>query len=229
MAASFEEAYWTEDSQYRKFDDYEAGLTALRGWHAGLWCLIGPHMPQVGRHVDVGCGHGVIVHELVEDGWDARGFDVSRWIIEAAQHHSPQLADRFVVGDLHDPPFAGDFDLITCFEVLEHVPDPVRALRALSERLRPGGRLIATTPNLRPLIPWRDAVAADPTHVNVHEPSWWRGALQRSGLCPVLVSTFITIPLVWRISPYLSLWIPLGRRTGPGVLVVAEKQRAGNG
>jgi hypothetical protein len=88
--------------------------------------------------------------------------------------------------------------------------------------MRPeGGRLIATTPNLRPLIPWPDQTKTDPTHVSVHEPSWWRAALVEAGLQVHAVKTFIAVPLLWHYHPALSRWIPLGDRTGPGVLLVA--------
>jgi SAM-dependent methyltransferase len=221
---TFEQSYWTEDSQYRKFEGYAAALAALRDWHHGLMRLIDPHLPRNGRrHVDAGCGHGAIVHELLERGWDAHGFDTSRWIIEQARRHAPEHADRFAAGELQAVPFDGRFDLITCLEVLEHIPQPLPALRSLADRLTPGGRLVVTTPNRRPLLPWRDQLEADPTHVSVHEPAWWRGALEAAGLHVLSVSTFLAVPVLWRLHPALSLWIPLGRRTAPGILIVAER------
>jgi 2-polyprenyl-3-methyl-5-hydroxy-6-metoxy-1,4-benzoquinol methylase len=218
----FDESYWTERSQYSKFSDYAAAAKALRAWYAGLWRLLDAHLPAPGRHVDAGCGHGIVVHDLLARGWDAHGFDVSEWAISEAQRHAPSERDRFAVGDLSAMPFPGDFDLITCFEVLEHVPDPVAGLRALGERLRPGGRLIATTPNLRPLMPWRDARTADPTHISVHSARWWESAVRAAGMHVRDVSTFIPVPLLWRLHPSLSRWFSLGPRIGPGVLIVAE-------
>ena len=144
--------------------------------------MIDPYLPPPGRAVDVGCGHGAIVHALLERGWDARGFDMSEWMIDAARKHAPQLgADRFVVGDVNAFPFDGAFELVTCFEVLEHIPDPLPALGALRDHLAPGGRLIATTPNLEPLMPAKDPLTSDPTHVSVHSPRWWRA---RGGAAP---------------------------------------------
>jgi 2-polyprenyl-3-methyl-5-hydroxy-6-metoxy-1,4-benzoquinol methylase len=218
----FDESYWTRESQYRKFDDYPEALAALRRWYVGLFRLIAEDLPVSGRALDAGCGHGAVVHELLGRSLDAYGFDVSSWIIEQARAADPRTANRFAVGDLEAVPFAGDFDLVTCLEVFEHVPDPVAGMTALASKLRPGGRLIATTPNLRPLMPWWDAEKTDPTHVSVHEPTWWAAALESSGLQVERVSTFLAVPLLWHVHPLLARWIRLGDRIGPGVLMVAR-------
>jgi SAM-dependent methyltransferase len=218
----FEQSYWTEDSQYRKFEDYPQALEALRDWYQGLLRLVDDDLPPPGRHLDAGCGHGAIVHELLARGFDAHGFDISRWMVEQAQRFRPETAERFQAGDFDAIPFDGHFDLITCLEVLEHVTEPADALGALRARLRPGGRLIATTPNLHPRIPWWDPVAADPTHVSVHEPGWWRQAATAAGLEPRRVSTYVSVPVLWRLHPRLARRIPFGRRAGPEVLLVAD-------
>jgi len=220
----FGQSYWTQDSQYQKFEDYSAALAAIRNWYQGFFRLVAPDLPPPGRALDAGCGHGAIVYELADRGFDAYGVDVSPWIIEQAQMTSdPRLTDRFAVGDLAEIPFEGSFDLITCLEVLEHLPKPVDALRAMRARLRPNGRLIATTPNLKPTIPWLwDAEAVDPTHISVHEPSWWRHALENADFAVRRVSTFVSVPVFWRLHPMFARWIPLGRRSGPGVLMIAD-------
>lgn len=222
---SFEESYWTTDSQYRKFEDYPGALAALRDWYQGFFRLIGSELPAPGRALDAGCGHGAIVHELLDRGWDAYGFDASEWLIDQARAFSSHTADRFKVGQLPDVPIGGTFDLITSIEVLEHVAEPVAVLRSLRSRLKPGGRLIATTPNQRPRIPWWNAETSDPTHVNVHEPAWWRNAVRDSGLEVRAVKTFVAVPLLWRAHPLLARWIRLGARAGPGVLLIADRKQ----
>jgi SAM-dependent methyltransferase len=219
----FGDQYWTSASVYRRFGDYEAALRELRGFNLGLVRRLQPHLPARGRHVDAGCGHGAIVHEFLDRGWDAHGFDLSGWMIDQARRHAPAQAERFAVGDLFDVPFDGEFELITSFQVLEHVDDPPAAIRALSSRLRPGGRLAITTPNLHGRVPfWPDPLTADPTHVAVHGPRWWEGALRAAGLRIVHRSTQVPVPLLWRVHPRLAVWLGLGRRLGPDVLVVGE-------
>jgi SAM-dependent methyltransferase len=223
----FDESYWTADSQYRKYEDYGAALAALRAWYQGLFRLIDSDLPEPGRALDAGCGHGAIVHELLARGWDAHGFDVSEWLIEQARGFSPATAERFQVGELPDVPTQGPFDLITSIEVLEHVPEPEVVLRAFYSHLSPGGRLIATTPNLRPLMPWWDAEKSDPTHVSVHAPQWWREALETVGFDVRTVTTVVTIPVLWHAHPWFARWIRVGPRAGPGVLMIADRPDAG--
>ena len=108
--------------------------------------------------------------------------------------------------------------------MLEHLDDPVCALKGFADRIRPAGRVIATTPNLHPRIPWWDPVAADPTHINVHDPTWWRGAVEQAGLVPRRITTFVTVPLLWRVlGPAGCQWLPLGAEFGPGILISAER------
>lgn len=217
----FECSYWREDSQYSKFADYRDGFERTRRWYAGFVRMVRRQLPPHGRHLDAGCGHGAIVDLMGQRGLDSYGFDASKWMIDQAQRAG--LGDRLRVGDLEsDIPFEGRFDVITCLEVLEHLEHPDRALGVIASRLAPGGRLIATTPNLRPRIPWNDPLAADPTHVNVHQPDWWAQRVREAGLVPH-VSTFIAVPFLWRLSARLSLSFRMGAQAGPAILVVAKR------
>jgi SAM-dependent methyltransferase len=216
--------YWTSESVYGRYEDYATALTELRGFNRGLVRRMLRHAPAGRRHVDAGCGHGAIVHELLERGWDSYGFDASQFMMNAVRQHSPELAGRFAEGDLLEIPFEGRFDLITCFQVLEHVDDPVAAIRALGERLARDGRLALTTPNLHGHVPlWPDPLISDPTHVSVHEPSWWEGAVRASGLRVVHRSTQMPLPVAWRLHPAFGIWIGMGGRLGPDALIVAAQ------
>lgn len=220
----FGESYWRDRSHYRKFRDYSDALRSTMRWYSGFFRLVGGELPAPGRHVDAGCGHGALMMLLAARGFDAHGFDVSEWIVEQAREELGVDSSHLTRGNLDSGiPFEGSFGLITCLEVLEHVPDPAHALRVLGERLEPGGRLIATTPNLAPRIPWHDQVAADPTHINVHEPGWWRECVAEAGLRLRRLSTFITVPVIWRLGSAFSIWIPMGETTGPGTLIVTER------
>src|SRR3954453_1233420 len=98
--APFGSENWNQDSVYSKYGDYATGLEELRGFLRGLVRRVGPYLPPPGRHLDAGCGHGAIVHLMLERGWNSQGCDLSEWMIGEAKAHTPGLAERFAVGDI---------------------------------------------------------------------------------------------------------------------------------
>jgi SAM-dependent methyltransferase len=97
-----------------------------------------------GRYLDVGCGSGSALGVAQALGWQVAGVEVD----EAAARKARRFSPRVHVGDLLGAPFAaGEFDLVTSFHVLEHVPDPVAAVRRMLEWLDGGGLLILEVPN----------------------------------------------------------------------------------
>jgi len=97
-----------------------------------------------GRYLDVGCGSGAALGVAAALGWQVAGVEVD----EAAAAKARRFTARVHAGDLQAAPFAaGEFDLITSFHVLEHVPDPVGAIRRMLGWLAPGGLLVIEVPN----------------------------------------------------------------------------------
>jgi SAM-dependent methyltransferase len=97
-----------------------------------------------GRYLDVGCGSGGALGVAQALGWQVAGVEVDAAAARLARRFSP----RVHVGDLLAAPFApGEFDCVTAFHVLEHVPDPVAAVRRMLEWLAPGGLLVIEVPN----------------------------------------------------------------------------------
>jgi 2-polyprenyl-6-hydroxyphenyl methylase/3-demethylubiquinone-9 3-methyltransferase len=97
--------------------------------------------------LDIGCGAGLLAEPLARLGATVSGIDASPELIATAQAHavSAGLAIDYEAGDISQ--VRGQFDLITCMEVIEHVADPASFLRSLAERLASGGLLILSTPN----------------------------------------------------------------------------------
>jgi 2-polyprenyl-6-hydroxyphenyl methylase/3-demethylubiquinone-9 3-methyltransferase len=104
--------------------------------------------PLAGKSaLDVGCGAGLLAEPLARMGAKVTGIDAAAELIAAARTHAEMmgLAIDYRAGDLFD--LEGQFELITCMEVIEHVADPAAFVAALSRRLAPGGLLILSTPN----------------------------------------------------------------------------------
>jgi 2-polyprenyl-6-hydroxyphenyl methylase / 3-demethylubiquinone-9 3-methyltransferase len=97
--------------------------------------------------LDVGCGAGLLAEPLARLGAKVSGIDAAPEVIAVAREHGAVMGLEidYRVGDVLE--LEGQFDLITCMEVIEHVADPAAFIRALERRLAPEGLLILSTPN----------------------------------------------------------------------------------
>ena len=128
------------------------------------------------RWLDLGCAYGFLVQEARDAGFQAFGLDASHYALTQARAHAGAAAGRVLQGHAESLPFADrSFDVVSAFDLLEHVPVPELLLREVSRILRPGGLLLGATPD--PILFDRD----EPTHVSEHVPSWWVREVERAG------------------------------------------------
>ncbi|MBZ5535436.1 MAG: class I SAM-dependent methyltransferase [Acidobacteriia bacterium] len=108
------------------------------------------HVSEEGETVDlldVGCSGGTLLHELSHRGISGRGLDFSE---EAVAHATRVYQLDCSVGDLTQNPWQQHrFSLLTCFHVLEHVPEPRAFLKAMAAALVERGRIVLQVPNIR--------------------------------------------------------------------------------
>jgi 2-polyprenyl-6-hydroxyphenyl methylase/3-demethylubiquinone-9 3-methyltransferase len=97
--------------------------------------------------LDVGCGAGLLTEPLARLGAKVTGIDASAQLIAVAREHAAAmgLGIDYRAGDVQA--LDGQFDLVTCMEVVEHVADPGAFIKALANRLAPDGLLVMSTPN----------------------------------------------------------------------------------
>jgi SAM-dependent methyltransferase len=131
---------------YATFTDPAASLLTRLRARLLLRRLRWDCLPWVGegRYLDVGCGSGAALGAARALGWRVAGIEMN----EAAAARARQFTEELYVGDILSAPIgAARFDVVTAFHVLEHLPDPVAALRRMLGWLDPDGLLVVEVPN----------------------------------------------------------------------------------
>lgn len=98
-----------------------------------------------GKLLDIGCGAAFFIACLKRYGWDVTGIDISEWASKCARE---KLGLNVFTGSVGEIQLKERFDVITMYHNLEHLPDPVRTLKRVSEMLNKDGVLIIKGPNL---------------------------------------------------------------------------------
>jgi len=126
--------WWDPNSEFKPLHDINPLRLEWIDQKAGL---------RGKRVLDVGCGGGILSEAMAGRGADVTGIDLSDKALKVAQLHLLESGRRvaYVQADaehlaLEQP---GSFDVVPCMEVLEHVPDPARQVRACARLLKPGG------------------------------------------------------------------------------------------
>lgn len=142
--ALYGESYYTGGSD-AVFADY-VGQEAARRAQARrkLWLLrhLPPRLPRSGRLLDVGCAAGFFLAEA-KAFYEVQGVELSAW---SSAHARDRLGLPVVTGTLQQAALPNaHFDIVTLWDVIEHVPEPVPLLTEAARVLAPGGRLVLTT------------------------------------------------------------------------------------
>ena len=116
---------------------------------------INARAPLAGKKViDIGCGGGILTESMAKKGADATGIDLSDKALKVADLHSLESGAkvRYELISAEDMAAreAGQYDVVTCMEMLEHVPDPAAIVKAAAALVKPGGQVIFSTLNRNP-------------------------------------------------------------------------------
>jgi 2-polyprenyl-3-methyl-5-hydroxy-6-metoxy-1,4-benzoquinol methylase len=134
--------------------------------------------------LDVGCAYGYAVDVLESYGYDAIGVDISKYSVKQAKKTCPT---NFVVCDVQKTfPFKNKvFDLVTCFEVLEHLTHPLEAIKNMFKSCKQ--IMICTTPNKAVERPIKEIVRDfDKTHISLKVPWEWKEHIQENLKCSLV-------------------------------------------
>lgn len=135
--------WWDQGSEFQPLHQ----INPLRlAWIQSLAPLAGQ------RVLDVGCGGGILSDAMARAGAEVLGIDLAEKSIRVAQLHAleagtPRVQYRVVGTEALAQEQAGGFDLVTCMEMLEHVPDPGAIVRACAQLVKPGGQVVFSTLN----------------------------------------------------------------------------------
>jgi len=131
------EAYYHEEEFYEKVN-----ITAVEI----VMDILGYHQLRTGKLLDVGCGVGALVALAGKKGWSAVGMDPSQKAKELAKKILDiEILNSYLGDSCFDPE---SFDVVVLLAVLEHAFDPLSIMEQVWKILKPGGRVIFSTPNL---------------------------------------------------------------------------------
>lgn len=138
--------WWDPSSEFKPLHDINPLRLSYVEEHAGQ--LVGK------RVLDVGCGGGILSEAMAKRGGEVTGIDMGKAPLEIARLH---LLESNLEVDYRRIPVEelateqpGSFDLVTCMEMLEHVPDPASVVRACHDLVKPGGTVCFSTINRNP-------------------------------------------------------------------------------
>ena len=137
--------WWDPNSEFKPLH----AINPLRlGWIQSFVNLEGKKV------VDVGCGGGILAESISQAGANTTGIDLSEKALKVAELHALEvganLTYRLISAEALADEQAEQYDVVTCMEMLEHVPDPASVVRACAKLCKPGGTLFFSTLNRNP-------------------------------------------------------------------------------
>lgn len=135
--------WWDTESEFRPLHQ----INPLRlDWINGLAPLRGQ------RVLDVGCGGGILADAMARKGAEVLGIDLATKSLRVAQLHAleaqtPNVSYQEISAEALAQEQPIGFDIVTCMEMLEHVPDPASIVRACAQLVKPGGWVFFSTIN----------------------------------------------------------------------------------
>ena len=194
-----------------------------------------------GNLLEEGCGLGHLVGQLEPD-FKTFGMDINHWALRQAAAAAAQTnLVCSLAGELPYPNLS--FNAIISKHVVEHLPDPKKAVSEIGRILKPGGTLILATPNLssllKPLKGERWIGYQDPTHISLHTPEEWKEMIELAGMkiIKVFADGFWDVPYLRGIPAGIQKlffgslggfqaitgWVFLPPRWGESIIFICRK------
>jgi SAM-dependent methyltransferase len=181
---AFDEKYFSTHT----YADITFAKYSMYWWSNRFYATLARRYGRRGaRLLEVGSGLGHLVGQL-EDTFETHGLDLNHWAVR----QSKSVVDQSCLetASAQELPFKNDtFNVVIIKHIVEHLPDPARAIREIGRVTEPGGTLILATPNLASLLkPWKGdrwIGYQDPTHISLKPPHEWLGLLRNADFSPL--------------------------------------------
>lgn len=236
---SFDEKYFSTNT----YENITFARYSMYWWSNRFYAILARRYgKRVGRLLEIGSGMGHLVGQL-EDSFQTYGMDLNHWAVE----QSKAVADNSALqtASAEELPFSdGSFDVVIIKHIVEHLPNPEKAIAEIGRVTASGGILILSTPNLSSLLkPWKgDSWIGyqDPTHISLHPPFTWLDWIKNYGfsISRVFADGFWNVPYIPVIPNILQklffgslggfqaitgiIFLPM--RWGESIMVIAQKQ-----
>ncbi len=184
VTMSFDEKYFSTHT----YENISFARYSMYWWSNRFYAILARRYGKHGgRLLEIGSGMGHLVGQL-EDSFETYGMDVNHWAVE----QSKTVVDKSALqtASAEELPFEdGSFDVVIIKHIVEHLPNPEKAIVEIGRVTAPDGVLILATPNLDSLLkPWKgDSWIGyqDPTHISLHPPATWLDWIQELRFLPV--------------------------------------------
>ncbi|MEM6986039.1 MAG: bifunctional 2-polyprenyl-6-hydroxyphenol methylase/3-demethylubiquinol 3-O-methyltransferase UbiG [Pseudomonadota bacterium] len=148
--------WWARDGEFKPLHD----INPLR------LQFVSDRAELAGKRVlDIGCGGGIFTEALARAGANVTGIDLASQALVVARQHAREggldIDYRDIAAEQFALEAAAQFDVVTCLEMLEHVPDPAAIVAAIGALVKPGGDVFLSTFNRNPKSYWFGIVAAE--------------------------------------------------------------------
>jgi SAM-dependent methyltransferase len=236
---AFDEKYFSTHS----YENISFAKYSMYWWSNRFYAMLARRYGQPGaRLLEIGSGLGHLIGQL-EDTFKTYGMDINRWAVKESKTVVEKTALQ--TASAEEIPFAdGAFDIVIIKHIVEHLPNPEKAIAEISRVIAPGGTLILATPNLDSLLkPWKGEKwigYQDPTHISLQPPSVWLDWIKSYGfsLKRVFADGFWDVPYIPVVPKRLQkllfgslggfqaitgmVFLPI--RWGESIMVIAQKQ-----
>lgn len=194
---SFDENYFSSHT----YANITFAKYSMYWWSNRFYAMLARRYGRRGsRFLEVGSGMGHLTGQL-EDTFETFGCDINHWAVKKSKEVVNK--SHLQTASAQELPFKNNsFNVVIIKHIVEHLPDPQKAIQEIARVTEPGGTLILATPNLDSLLkPWKGGKwigYQDPTHISLKRPAEWLAIIRSAGFSPLKVFSdgFWDVPYV---------------------------------